>query len=125
VVLGWVLNTSPISRRSRHEKEGEGKAVFTLRLLARVPAEKRQEFLESLTTLTAKEGGLCRKLLLKDMTDETLYCWMGDCDSEEELQEFMRSDTFRAIRGAAQVLGTLEDVSIVEIRPGFFGEETT
>jgi hypothetical protein len=100
--------------------------VFTLRLLARVPGEKRQEFLESLTTLTAKEkGGLGRKLLLKDVTDETLYCWMGDCDSAEELKEFVRSDTFRAIRGAAQVLGTLEDVTIVEIRPGFFEEETT
>lgn len=98
--------------------------MFSLRLLARVPSEKRQEFLESLTTLTAKEGGLCRRLLLKDVTDETLYCWMGDCDSAEELQTFMSSDTFRAIRGAAQVLGTLEDVNIVETRPGFFGEET-
>jgi hypothetical protein len=98
--------------------------VFALRLLARVPAEKHQEFLESITALSAKEGGLCRKLLLKDITDETLYCWMGDCDSKEELEAFRRSDTFRAIRGAARVLGTLEDVSIVEIRPGFFEEET-
>jgi hypothetical protein len=98
--------------------------MFALRILARVPAEKRQEFLESLTALGATEGGLCRKLLLKDVTDETHYCWMGDCDSEEELDAFMKSDTFRAIRGAAQVLGTLEDVSIVEIRRGFFGEET-
>ena len=99
--------------------------MFTLRLLARVPAEKRQEFLESLTSLTAKVGGPCRKLFLKDVTDETLYCWMGDCDSKEELEAFMSSDTFRAIRGAAHVLGTLEDVSIVEVRPGFFGEEGT
>jgi len=96
--------------------------MFALRLLARVPAEKRQEFLDSLTSLTAKEGGLCRKLFLEDVTDQTLYCWMGDCDSAEELHAFAASDTFRAIRGAAQVLGTLEDVSIVEIRPGFFGE---
>jgi hypothetical protein len=93
-------------------------------MLTRVPAEKRQEFVESLTTLSAEEGGLCRKLLLKEVTDETLYCWMGDCDSEEELRAFMGSDTFSAIRGAAQVLGTLEDVSIVEIRTGFLGEET-
>ncbi len=88
--------------------------MYTLRLLARVPEDKRQEFLESLTTLTAEEGGLCRKLLLNDVTDETLYCWMGDCDSAEELEAFASSDTFRAIRGAAQVLGTLEEVRIVE-----------
>jgi quinol monooxygenase YgiN len=98
--------------------------MFALRLLARVPAEKRQEFLESITALSAKEGGLCRKLLLKDVTDETLYCWMGDWDSAEELEAFKNSDTFRAIRGAAQVLGILEEVSIVEIRSGFFGEES-
>jgi hypothetical protein len=97
--------------------------MFTLRLLARVPGEKRREFLESLTALTAKEGGFCRKLLLKDVTDDTFYCWMGDCDSAAELEAFVSSDTFRAIRGAAQVLGTLEDVSIVEIRTGFFGDK--
>ena len=97
--------------------------MFTLRLLARVPAEKRQEFLDSLTSLTAKKGGLCRKLFLEDVTDQTLYCWMGDCDSAAELEAFVSSDTFRAIRGAAQVLGTLEDVSIVEIRTGFFGDK--
>ena len=81
--------------------------------------EKRQEFLESLTALTAEEGGFCRKLFLKDVTDETVYCWMGDCDSAEELEAFMNSDTFRAVRGAAKVLGILEDVSIVEMGPAF------
>jgi hypothetical protein len=98
--------------------------MYTFRLLARVPEEKQQEFVNALATLTAKEGGLCRLLLFKAVTEETLFCWMGDCDSAEELEAFRSSDTFRAVRGAAQVLGTLEDVSIVEIRPGFFEEET-
>ena len=91
--------------------------MFTLRLLARVPAEKRQEFLESLKSLTASEHwGLCRKMLFEDVDDDTLYCWMGDCDSEADLDAFMQSDTFRALKGAAQVLGTLDDVRVVHDR---------
>lgn len=91
--------------------------MFTLRLLARVPTEKRQEFLESLKSMTAGgHWGLCRKMLFEDVDDDTLYCWMGDCDSEDDLEVFMQSDTFRALKGAAQVLGTLEDVRVVRDR---------
>ncbi len=91
--------------------------MYTLRLLARVPAEKRQEFLESLTSLTATdEWGLCRKMLFEDVGDDTLFCWMGDCDSKRDIDAFMQSDTFRALRGAARVLGTLEELRIVEDR---------
>ena len=92
--------------------------MVMLRLLARVPAENRQEFVDSLKTLSATiEAGECRKLILEDVTDDTLFCWMGDWAAEEELESFMKSDTFRALRGAAQVLGTLEDVQVVEVRP--------
>lgn len=75
--------------------------MFALRLLARVPAEKRQEFLDSLRSLTASESsGLCRRMLFEEVDDRTLHCWMGDCESEEELQAFTQSDVFRALRGA-------------------------
>ena len=94
--------------------------MYTLRLLARVPGDKRQEFLDSLKSLTATdEWGLCRKMLFEDVVDNTSFCWMGDCDSKEDLEAFMQSDTFRALRGAAQVLGTLEELRIVEDRTEF------
>ena len=97
--------------------------MYTLRLLARVPAEKRQEFLDSLESLSkSREIGFRRKLLFEDVSDETHFCWMGDSDSKEDLEAFMRSDAFRALRGAAQVLGTLEELRIVEDRPEISGE---
>ncbi len=89
--------------------------MLFVRLMARIPAEKRREFLESLKALAAREkGGLCRKLLFEDVYDDTLFCWMADCDSKEKLQAFMQSDNFPALRGAAQVLGSLEEVRVVE-----------
>ena len=89
--------------------------MLSVRLIARIPAEKRQEFLDSLKAFAAKEkGSLCRKFLFEGVGDDTLYCWMGDCDSKEALESFMQSDTFRALRGAAQVLGTLEEVRVVK-----------
>jgi quinol monooxygenase YgiN len=98
----------------RLEKRG---SLLSLRLLTRIPSEKRKEFLESLKAFVAKEeGSFCRNLLLKDVDDETLFCWMGDWDSEEKLEDFMKSDTFRALRGAAQVLGALEELRVVEDR---------
>ena len=94
--------------------------MLSLRLLARIPSEKRQEFQESLKGFFAKDhGGLCHKFLFEAVDDPTLFCWMGDCDSEEKLEAFMQSDTFRALRGAAKVLGTLEELRIVEDRAGF------
>ena len=99
--------------------------MYTLRLLARVPADKRQEFLESLQSLSkTEEMGFRRKLLFEDVTDATFFCWMGDSDSKEDLEAFMKSDTFRALRGAAQVLGTLEELRIVEDRTALPGSET-
>jgi 2'-5' RNA ligase len=97
--------------------------LYTLRLLARVPEDKRQEFLESLRSLSKRvKIGFRRKLLFEDVNDETHFCWMGDSDSKEDLEAFMQSDTFRALRGAAQVLGTLEELRIVEDRTEISGE---
>ena len=99
--------------------------MFTLRLLARVPTEKRQEFLESIQSLSKEEcGGFRRKLLFEDVADETLFCWMAESDSRKELEAFMQSDTFRALRGAAQVLGTLEELRVVEDKGVFPRGET-
>ena len=85
--------------------------MVALRLLVRVTADKRQELIQSLSSFVADESiRPYRRLVLQDLSDENLICWMGEWHRDEDFCAFRRSETYRALRGAAQVLGILEEV---------------
>ena len=86
-----------------------------LRLMVRVPSNKSQELIQALSSFVAEQPiKPFRRLILQDLSDESLVCWMGDWHSREALDRFLNSHTYRAIKGAAQVLGQLEEMRFIE-----------
>ena len=93
----------------------DGKMV-TLRFLVRVPPDKRQELVQSLSSfIPEKAARPCRRLLFQELNDEDLVCWMGEWRERANLDRFLSSETYRALRGAATVLGQLEEVQLAEL----------
>lgn len=92
-----------------------------MRLVARIPPDKRLEYTQSVQSLLGGERHRFRRtLVLQDVDDRSLFCWMADGEAPEGLAAFLGSSTFRALKGAAEVLGTVEEVSILgeEAPPG-------
>ena len=88
--------------------------MWSLRLIARVPPDKRLEFTHSVQCLLREQGlPFRRTLVLQDVDDRSVFCWMADGEAPEGLRAFLDSSTFHALKGAAEVLGTIEDVSIL------------
>ena len=89
--------------------------MVTLRFLIRVPHDKRQELVQSLSSFIPEESARpCRRLLLQELNDEDLICWMGEWRQPDELARFLSSETYRALVGAAKVLGHLEEERMAE-----------
>ncbi len=87
-----------------------------LRFLVRVPPDKRQELVQSLSSFIPEQAARpCRRLLFQELNDENLVCWMGEWRERAALDRFLSSETYRALRGAATVLGHLEEVQLVEL----------
>ena len=95
--------------------------MWSLRLVARIPPDKRLEYTQSVQSLLRGERDrFQRTLVLQDVDDRSLFCWMADGEAPEGLQTFLDSSTFRALKGAAEVLGTVEEISVLgeEALPG-------
>lgn len=89
--------------------------MWSMRLVARIPPDKRLEYTESVCSLLRSERTrLCRSLLLQDVDDRSRFCWMADGEAPGSLAAFLQSSTFHALKGAAEVLGTVEELSILE-----------
>ena len=89
--------------------------MFSLRLVARVPPDKRLEFTQSVQSLLrGKEAHFRRTLVLQDVDDRSLFCCMADEEAPEGLRAFLDSSTFHALKGAAEVLGSIEELRILE-----------
>jgi hypothetical protein len=86
-----------------------------LRLLIRIPSDKRQELLQSLRAFgQVGEGAPTRVLILQDIDDADRVCWIGDWSTAEDFDAFTTSEVFAALRGAARVLGDLEEVKVLD-----------
>lgn len=89
--------------------------MWSLRLVARIPPDKRLEFTQSVQTLLrAEKDRFCRTLVLQDVDDRSLFCWMADGEGPEGLAAFLDSSTYHALKGAAEVLGSIEELRVLE-----------
>jgi hypothetical protein len=94
---------------------GESPPVWSLRLVARIPPDKRLEFTQSVQSLLrGQDSPVDRAFVLQDVDDRSLFCWMADGEAPEGLRAFLDSSTFRALKGAAEVLGHIEELSVLE-----------
>jgi hypothetical protein len=103
----------------------ESAPVWSLRLVARIPPDKRLEFTQSVQSLLrGHDSPVDHALVLQDVDDRSLFCWMADGEAAEGLDSFVHSPTFRALKGAAEVLGTIEELRILQDDPGKGGRES-
>lgn len=92
--------------------------MWSLRLVARIPPDKRLEFPQSVQSiLRGKDSPVARSLVLQDVDDRSLFCWMADGEGAGGLESFMGSPAFRALKGAAEVLGRIEELRVLQDDP--------
>ncbi len=87
--------------------------MWSLRLVARVPPDKRLEFTQSVQSLLRGKEAHCRRTLVLQDVDDRSLC-MADGEAPEGLRAFLDSSTFHALKGAAEVLGSIEELRIFE-----------
>jgi hypothetical protein len=86
-----------------------------LRLVARIPPDKRVEFIHSAQSLLrAERTHFRRTLVLQDVDDRSVFCWIADGEAPEGLRAILDSSTLHALKGAADVLGTVEELRVLE-----------
>jgi quinol monooxygenase YgiN len=95
-----------------------------LGIVVRVEPLKRQEFLQSFEMLTATEQrdtACIKQNLFEDVDEPNRFLWIESWSSSEALETYLNTDRFLTIKGAIEVLGTMEDMRISDIRsfPGF------
>lgn len=95
-----------------------------LGIVVRVEPLKRQEFLQSFEMLTASErrdSACLKQNLFEDVDEPNRFLWIENWSSSEALETYLNTDRFMTIKGAIEVLGTMEDMRISDIKtiPGF------
>lgn len=85
-------------------------------ILTRVSDDKRHEMVQSLSAFRAEQAMRPhRRFVLQVLDDENLVAWLGYWRHEEGLDRFLASATFRAIKGAADTLGHLEEIQRLNV----------
>ncbi len=91
--------------------------MFGLKVVIHVQADKRQEFIQALRTLAPQEEGrMPHTLMLQGIDDTNLICHIVQCHDAQELDAYVQSQQFRALRGAIAVLGCQHDLQVIEFR---------
>jgi hypothetical protein len=92
--------------------------MWNLKLLARVPACKQSEFLGSLRSVpSGPKTGPVHQRTFRDITDSDLVCWVGSWHTRATLEAFLRTNDFRALKGAVAVLGELVEMEMEKAQP--------
>jgi hypothetical protein len=80
-------------------------------MVVSVPETKRKELIAALETLPgASPGSPSTTETYEAINDRTRIFWEARWETESAARRFLGSETFRAIRGAARVVGTLESI---------------
>jgi quinol monooxygenase YgiN len=105
-----------------NEAEPNGQAKNASRLillfLVRVRPAKRAELILSVRGLAPKERDACTGFaILQSVDDNDLIYIVNQWESLEGCRRYLDSESFRALRGAAGVLGTYSEWRIVTDAP--------
>jgi quinol monooxygenase YgiN len=68
---------------------------------------KRKELLQTIEAMSAsmrKEKGCLSHHLYEDMEDENVLCLLEEWESQEDLENYLKSDRFAALLGAMDLL---------------------
>jgi quinol monooxygenase YgiN len=91
--------------------------MFGLELRIRIKPDKRTEFLQMREMLRGKvrrEGCVDQKIY-EEVDGSNRFLWSERWREKAPLEEYMKSEDFRMLLGAVEVLGELEDQRTVAI----------
>ena len=88
-----------------------------LELRIRIKPDKRSEFLQMREMLQGKvrPDGCIEQKIYEEVDGSNRFLWSERWQEKDPLDEYMKTDDFRMLLGAVDVLGELEDMKTVEI----------
>lgn len=87
-----------------------------LKILVQLTKEKRREFLQAFDFLTCKSSECMGQYLYEDLNIDNRFLWMERWTNSNALEAHLKSDHFRSVLGAIEVLGELENLQMVEFK---------
>ena len=92
--------------------------MWTVKILVRVAPDKRDEFIHAARDLMTEESLLRHRIrLFRDVDDRDVYCWLADAQTRSDLSILVEALPFHALRGAAEVLGDVEELRVLRDQP--------
>lgn len=87
-----------------------------LEIQVQLSKEKRREFLQAFEFLACKSSECIGQYLFEDLGKDNRFLWMERWTNLKALEKHLKSDQFKSLMGAIEVLGELEDLNLVELR---------
>lgn len=88
--------------------------MVLLKIAVEIKPQKRTEFLQAMQSLVLAappEPGCLERVVYQRLDDENAYCCLEVWDSREKMTAHLRTDRFKALLGAVQVLGEMKELS--------------
>lgn len=93
--------------------------MLGLQIRVRMPQEKRREFLQAGDFFSCRpfsSEACTQKKLFEDVGEQTRFLWVEQWSDLKSLEEYIKSERFHSLLGAIDVLGELEELSMVELK---------
>jgi len=87
-----------------------------LEIQVQLSKEKRREFLQAFEFLACKSSDCIGQYLYEDLNKDNRFLWMERWTNSNALEAHLKSDHFRSVLGAIEVLGELENLQLVEFK---------
>jgi quinol monooxygenase YgiN len=90
--------------------------VVGLEIQIQLAKEKRKEFLQAFEFLTCKARECIAQNLYEDVGKDHRFLWIERWTDLKALENHLKSEHFRSLLGAIEVLGELKNLHLVELR---------
>ncbi len=87
-----------------------------LEIQVQLTKEKRKEFLQAFEFLACKSSECIGQYLYEDLGKDHRFLWTERWTNSKALETHLKSDQFKSLMGAIEVLGELENLHLVELR---------
>ena len=90
-----------------------------LEIRVQLTPDKRREFLQAFEFLSTKQyrsSECIGQSLFEDVAEGRHFLWIEQWTSLKALEDYLKSDQFRSLLGAIEVLGELKNLHLVEFR---------
>ncbi len=87
----------------------KGKVMLGMRIVVCIPTDKRHEFFQSVSSLSP-EKPISLFHVHEDITDKRLLNLTAKCSNIEPMTSYLLSERFKALLGAINALGSLEEI---------------